>query len=116
MVHYHKKNVQALKLTIFWRRADLADKVKDCGYSQPPPREIDLNRETHAMPQIEEPKTDRCSGELTEQDIKDTFEQLGLTNPEYLEYLKSFSYPLEPQEPPRYWYGADSGTSLIDSE
>ena len=54
-------------------------------------------------------------GAFTEQQINDTFEKLGLSDPRYLEYLNRLSCTAESQQPSTFWYGADSGTSLIKS-
>lgn len=67
------------------------------------------------MTQVDEAKKkNQVVKELSEEEIRDAFERLGLNNPQYVEYLKSFSLPTPAEDVPRYWYGADSGTSLIN--
>ncbi len=53
--------------------------------------------------------------EFTQQEILDTFERLGLTDPEVQQRMIQFAKVDKPQSP-IYWTVADSGTSLIDSQ
>ncbi len=63
----------------------------------------------------EEPDKMDGVAEFTQQEILDTFEKLGLTDPDVQRRMAQLSNLDKPQRPV-YWTVADSGTSLIDSQ